>query len=103
MLRRRSSPTPLVAGLIEHECPRCQRAVELPFGQLCGACRAEIKSRAKKTARIVAALSTLAVALYIFIPIPAGERARTIGLVGTVIWYVLSYMVVRRVMQNWER
>ena len=103
MVRRGSLPTPLVTGLIEHECPRCHREVELPFGQLCDACTAEIKSRAKKTARIVAALSTLAVALYILIPIPADGRARTVGVVGTVIWYVLSYMVVRRVMQNWER
>ncbi len=103
MVRRGSSPTPLVTGLIEHECPRCHREVELPFGQLCDACMADIRSRAKKTARIVAALSTLAVALYILIPIPADGRARMVGLVGTAVWYVLSYMMVRRMMQNWER
>jgi len=103
MAQRWSSQTPLVTGLVEHECPRCHREVELPFGQLCDECRAEIKSRAKKTARIVAPLSALAVALYILVPIPADERARTVGLVGTVIWYILSYMVVRRAMQNWER
>ncbi len=103
MERRWSSPTPLVTGLIEHECPRCHQEIELPFGQLCDECRAEIMSRAKKAARIVAPLSTLAIALYILIPIPADERVRAVGLVGTVIWYILSYMVVRRVMQNWER
>jgi len=29
-------------GLIEHECPRCHRAVELPFGALCRQCVAEL-------------------------------------------------------------
>ncbi len=103
MLRPWNSQTPLVVGLIEHECPRCHREVELPFGQLCGTCRAEIESRAKKVARIASVLSTLAVALYVFIPMPSDQRARTVGLVGLVVWYVLSHLVFRRVMQRWER
>ena len=103
MLRRWNSPTPLVAGLIEHECPRCHREVELPLGQLCNACRTQIERRAKKTARIVAALSTVAVGLYIFIPMPSDPRARAVGLVGIVVWYVLTGLVVRRVMRQWER
>ena len=103
MLRRWSSQTPLVAGLVEHECPRCHRPVELPLGQLCKTCLTYIDRRARKAARLVATLSTLAVGLYIFIPVPTDERARIVGMVGVLIWYALSNIVVRRVMSQWQR
>lgn len=103
MLRRGNLQTPLVAGLVEHECPRCHRAVELPLGALCTHCRKAIERRARRVARLVSAGSTAAVALYIFIPPPPDERARTVGLVGILIWYILTNAVVRRVMRNWER
>ncbi len=103
MLRRWSSQTPLVAGLVEHECARCHRPVELPLGQLCKTCLTNIDRRARKVARLVATLSTLAVGLYIFIPVPADERARIVGMVGVLIWYTLSNIVVRRVMSQWQR
>ncbi len=74
MLRRWSSQTPLVAGLVEHECPRCHRPVELPLGQLCKTC-----------------LTTI------------DKRARIVGMVGVLIWYVLSNVIVRRVMGQWQR
>ncbi len=103
MLRRWSSQTPLVAGLVEHECPRCHRPVELPLGQLCKICLTTIDKRARKTARLVAIGSSLAVGLYVFIPVPSDERARIVGMVGVLIWYVLSNVIVRRVMGQWQR
>jgi hypothetical protein len=103
MLRRRNLARPLAAVLIEHECPRCHCEVELPLGELCGACRNQIERRAAKTARLVAGVSTLAVALYVFIPPPPGEQGRVVGAVGVVVWYVLISLIVRRMMQNWER
>ena len=103
MLRRWSSQTPLVTGLVEHECPRCHRPVELPLGQLCKTCLTNIDRRGRKAARLVATLSTLAVGLYIFIPVPTDERARIVGMVGVLIWYTLSNIVVRRVMSQWQR
>ncbi len=103
MLRRLSSQTPLVAGLVEHECPRCHRPVELPLGQLCKTCLTTIDKRARRTARLVAALSSLAMGLYVFIPVPPDERVRIVGMVGVLIWYVLSNMVVRRAMSQWQR
>ena len=103
MLRRWSSQTPLVAGLVEHECPRCHRPVELPLGQLCQTCLTTIDRRARKAARLVATLSTLAVGLYVVIPVPTDERARIVGMVGVLIWYTLSNIVVRRAMSQWQR
>ena len=103
MLRRGNLQTPLVAGLVEHECPRCHRAVELPLGALCAHCHKAIERRARRVARWVAGFSTAAVALYIFIPAPPDERARAVGLAGILIWYILTTAMVRRVMRNWER
>ena len=102
MPRRWSSPTPLLVGLIEHECPRCHREVELPLGELCDTCKTHIERRARKTAGLVAALSTLAVGLYIFVPVPTDQRARTVGMVGMIIWFLLTSVVVRRVMRQWQ-
>lgn len=103
MLPRWNSQTPLGGVLVEHECPRCHREVELPLGQLCSACTAAIELRARKVARIVAVLSTVAFGVYIFVPFPADERARLVGTAGILIWYVLSNLVVRRVLRQWRR
>ncbi len=103
MLQRWNSRTPLVGSLIEHECPRCHQEVELPLGALCESCRYEIDRRARKAARPVALVSTLAVGLYVFIRVPADGRARLVGAAAVVIWYILTNLVVRRVMIQWER
>ncbi len=103
MLRRWNSQTPLGGVLVEHECPRCHREVELPLGQLCDTCAGAIERRARKVARIVAAISTVAFAVYVFVPFPADQRARLVGTAGIVVWYVLSNLVVRRVLRQWRR
>lgn len=103
MLRRWSSPRPLVGGLLEHECPRCHREVELPFGELCGACRAEIERRARRIARLVAGVTTFGVAVYVMLRLRGGdEYGRLVGLIGIAMWYVLTNLVVRRVIRIWQ-
>jgi hypothetical protein len=103
MLPRWNSQTLLSGVLVEHECPRCHREVELPLGQLCGACTAAIERRARNLARIVAAVSTVAFGVYVFVPFPADQRTRLVGTAGIAIWYVLSNLVVRRVLRQWRR
>jgi hypothetical protein len=103
MLRPGSSPTPLNAGLIEHECPRCHRGVELPLGELCRSCRTAIEKRARRAGRLIALLSSTAVGLYVFIPVPTDDRARLVGIAGVAMWYVLSNLAVRRAMRQWQR
>ncbi len=96
MLRRRLSQTPLVAGLVEHECPRCHRAVELPFGTLCLACRQEIERRAARLAHLAAGVTTIALAIYALLRMPADPRARLMSGLAVAVWYVLVRQVVRR-------
>lgn len=96
MLRRWSSPTPFVGGLVEHECPRCGRPVELPLGALCGACRSEIENKARRLGRWVSGVSTGLLAIYVLWRMPPDPYARLVGVMGIAIWYLLSNLVVRR-------
>ena len=101
MLRPRSSQTPLDGALIEHECPRCREPVQLPLGQLCGECRRSIDSRAGRMGRLIAAISTVLVAIYVVVQMPADPTARMVGAVSIVIWYLLTFMVAKRVLREY--
>ena len=89
----------------EHECPRCHREVELPFGELCGICKREISRRASRTANLVAVASTAVMALYTVARLPEAPapNQRLVAYVGIIVWFMLSNMVVRRVMKNYTR
>ncbi len=101
MLRRGSSQTPLSGALIEHECPRCHEPVELPLGELCGECRRGIDRRAGRVGRLIAAISTVLVAIYVVVRMPADPTARMVGAVSIVIWYLLTFMVAKRVLREY--
>ena len=96
MLGPRMSQTPLVAGLLEHECPRCHQAVELPFGMICPRCRQEIERRARRLAPLVALATTAALALYVMLRLPADRQGRLMSALAVVLWYILVKLVVQR-------
>jgi hypothetical protein len=96
MLRRRFSETPLVAGLVEHQCPRCHRPVELPFGTVCGPCRQEVERRARRLGHLVALITTVALAVYVVLRLPPDPRARMMSGLAVAVWYVLVKLVVER-------
>ncbi len=100
MLRRWDSPTPFAGGLVEHECPRCHRAVELPFGQLCRACRDEIDRRAARLATIISLASTALLAGYVTLRMPPDPLARQVGIMAIVVWFAISNLVVRRAVRE---
>jgi hypothetical protein len=83
--------------LVEHECPRCHKAVELPLGELCPACRAEITRRARRWARWTALGSTALLMAYIITRKPAGPNGQLVAVVSTAVWYFMSYRVAERV------
>lgn len=105
MLRRPLSQTPLLGVLRESECPRCHRSVDLPIGALCRGCEVEIERRAGRIARLAAAIGTLLVALYVWLRMPAqaADVQRLVAALGVVIWYVLSFVVVKRVCREYLR
>ena len=95
-----SSQRPLSGILIEHECPRCGREVELPFGEICSHCTGEIELRARKIGRIVALSTTLLLAVYIFLRMPADPTARMVGGMSILAWYILTGLVTRRILRE---
>ena len=95
-----SSQKPLSGILIEHECPRCGREVELPFGEICAHCTRDIEVRARKIGRLVALSTTIALAIYILLRMPADPTARVVGGTSILAWYVLTGLVARRVLRE---
>ena len=100
MLRRPSLQKPFFGILVEHECPRCQRPVELPLGEFCRTCRQEIDQRAGKIARWVAAVTTVMVGAYVYFRMPVDPTARMVGGISIAAWYLLTNLVVRRVLRE---
>lgn len=101
MLRRTSTLTPSFGGLRERECPRCHRAVDLPLGALCDACRRELDVHAGRVARWVSLLTTLAFGVYATVVLPPHQTARLVGAAGTVVWYLVARRVAFQVARTW--
>ncbi len=93
--------SPFPGLLVEHECPRCHQPVELPLGEICGACRQSIERRASRIGRLVAMVSTVAVAIYVVLRMPRDPTARLVGGVSIGLWYILTYLVVKRVLREY--
>ncbi len=103
MLRRFSSRTPSFGVFVEHECPRCHREVELPLGEICRECNRALDRKAGRVGRWVAAMSTLAMALYVWLRVADDPTAKMVGIMGIVAWYVLTYLVTKRVVREYLR
>jgi hypothetical protein len=91
---------PLSGFMVEHECPRCDREVELPFGAICTDCWREIERRARKASRTVALTTTLGLAVYVYIRMPDDPTARMVGLSSVIAWYMITAIVTRRVVRE---
>ena len=100
MLQLWNSQQPLPSGLTEKHCPRCDRQVNLPLGVLCGHCRAEINRRARKISLIVAAVTTVPVAVKVMWDLPDNQMSRTVAIVGVVAWFALVATITRRVVRE---
>ena len=104
MLLRGNSPTQFHGDLVEHECPRCHRAVELPFGMLCRACRDEIDRKAIRLGNRVALAVTILLGIWIyFFRRPADPAARLVSGMSVAITFVLVNIVVRRATREMSR
>ena len=100
MLRRWNSRTPSFGALLEHECPRCHQSVELPLGEICGTCRRAIDARAARIARPIAMISTVALGAYVMLRVPRDPTARLVSGISVALWYLLTYLVARRILKE---
>ena len=91
-------------GLVEHECPRCHRAVELPLGMLCRSCRDEIDRKAIRWGNRAGLAVTALLAVWIyFFRHPADPAARLVSGMSVAITFVLVNIVVRRATREMSR
>ena len=77
--------------------------MELPLGEMCGECRRAIDRRSSRIGRWVAGVSTVAMALYVWLNMPDDATARTVGIIAVVAWYVLTFLVAKRVVREYLR
>jgi hypothetical protein len=70
---------------------------------LCPACEQRVRRRASRIARWVALGTTLPLAVYVTVTLPRLPAARVVGAAGVVLWYVLTFVIAKRVATEWLR
>ena len=61
----------------------------------------EIRRKASRIGRLVGILATLPLAGYVMLTFPAERTARLVGAGCVLLWYVLSFMIAKRVAIEW--
>lgn len=51
--------------------------------------------------RLVALISTVGVGIYVLLRMPAEPTPRMVGAMSIAIWYLLTYLVVKRVLREY--
>jgi hypothetical protein len=75
----------------------------LAVGGICSECWPKLVWRARRIAQWVAVGTTLPLALYLTLELPADRTSRLIGVVTVLIWYTLTSLIARRVALEWMK
>lgn len=73
----------------------------LAIGDLCADCARRLRHRATRIARLVAIGTTLPLAGYVAWSFPVERTARLVGAGAVLLWYVLTFLIARRVVWEW--
>lgn len=73
----------------------------LPVGGLCRDCAHAVARRAGRIARWVAMGTTVPLAVYVTLTLPATGSARILGAAAVVAWYVITARIARRIAWEW--
>lgn len=103
MLLRPNSPAPWSSGLgPSHPCAKCgEETAGIAIGGLCATCTRLLERRARRIARLVAIGTTLPLAVYVALALPVERTARLVGAACVLLWYVLTFLIARRVTLEW--
>ena len=103
MLLRPNSPAPWLSGLgPSHPCAKCGTDTPgIAIGGLCANCTRLLARRATKIARLVAIGTTLPLAVYVAWALPVERTARLVGAASVLLWYVLTFLIAKRVAWEW--
>lgn len=99
MLLRPNSPAPWLSGSgPSHPCAKCGTDTPgIAIGGLCANCTRLLNRRATKIARLVAIGTTIPLAVYVAVALPVERTARLVGAVSVLLWYVLTFLIAKRV------
>jgi hypothetical protein len=103
VLLRPNSPAPWLSGLgPSHPCAKCGTDTPaIAIGGLCANCTRLLARRASKIARLVAIGTTLPLAVYVAWTLPVERTARLVGAAAVFLWYVLTFLIAKRVTLEW--
>jgi hypothetical protein len=62
-----------------------------------------VRAKAGRAARLVAIGTTLPLAGYVAWSFPVDRTARLVGAAGVLVWYVLTYVIAKRVALEWVK
>ena len=99
MLLRPNSPAPWSSGLgPSHPCAKCGTdTAGIVVGGLCPNCTRLLNRRATRVARLVAIGTTAPLAVYVATALPVERTARLVGAACVLLWYVLTFLIAKRV------
>jgi hypothetical protein len=99
VLLRPSSPAPWLSGLgPSHPCAKCGTDTPgIAIGGLCVNCLRDLNRRASRIARLVAIGTTIPLAVYVAVSLPVERTARLVGAASVLLWYVLTFLIAKRV------
>jgi hypothetical protein len=73
----------------------------IPIGGLCADCYRRVAARAARIGLLAAVGTSLPLAVYVTLSLPATRDARLIGAAAVVLWYVVTSVIGRRVAWEW--
>src|SRR5256714_237295 len=92
------SPVPWSSGSgPSHRCAKCgEYTAGIAIGGLCAKCTRLLERRASRIARLVAIGTTAVLAVYVAWTLPVERTARLVGAASVLLWYVLTFLIVKR-------
>ena len=60
-----------------------------------------LNRRATRIARLVAIGTTVPLGVYVAVALPVERTARLVGAVSVLLWYVLTFLIAKRVTLEW--
>jgi len=75
----------------------------IAIGGLCPSCARAAERRAARIGRLVAIGTALPLAVYVAWALPAERTARLVGAASALLWYVLTFLIAKRVALEWMK
>jgi hypothetical protein len=101
VLLRSNSLTPWPVGP-SHPCAKCGEFVPgIVIGGMCPKCTRVVQHKAARIGRLAALGTTLPLAVWVTLSLPSDRTARIVGAGSVLLWYVLTFLIGKRIAWEW--